>query len=129
MPLIEIHLIEGRFRTLTGEEMDARLWDIVFGFSAGTFEVRGHEHYLSAEFFRESFEEVIGEERRVALPVAERGERDRHAVQSEKEVLPELFFGDGLVQVLVRSRDYPHVDPDGFLSADPVELLFLYDAK
>ena len=40
------------FRTLTGEEMDARLWDIVFGFSAGTFEVRGHEHYLSAEFFR-----------------------------------------------------------------------------
>jgi uncharacterized protein len=41
-----------RFRTLAGEEMDERLWDIVFGFSASTFEVRGHEHYLSAEFFR-----------------------------------------------------------------------------
>jgi predicted N-acyltransferase len=41
-----------RFRTLAGEEMDARLWDIVFGFSASTFEVRGHEHYLNAEFFR-----------------------------------------------------------------------------
>jgi uncharacterized protein len=40
------------FRTLLGEEMDARLWDIVFGFSAGTFAVRGHEHYLNAEFFR-----------------------------------------------------------------------------
>jgi uncharacterized protein len=40
------------FRTLTGEEMDARLWDIVFGFSAGTFAVRGHEHYLNADFFR-----------------------------------------------------------------------------
>jgi uncharacterized protein len=40
------------FRTLAGEEMDARLWDIVFGFSAGTFAVRGHEHYLSVEFFR-----------------------------------------------------------------------------
>lgn len=40
------------FRTLAGEEMDARLWDIVFGFSAGTFAVRGHEHYLNADFFR-----------------------------------------------------------------------------
>ena len=40
------------FRTLAGEEMDAALWDIVFGFSAGTFAVRGHEHYLNAEFFR-----------------------------------------------------------------------------
>lgn len=41
-----------RFRTLAGEQMDERLWDIVFGFSVSTFEVRGHEHYLSAEFFR-----------------------------------------------------------------------------
>lgn len=40
------------FRTLAGEEMDARLWDIVFGFSAGTFAVRGHEHYLNTAFFR-----------------------------------------------------------------------------
>jgi predicted N-acyltransferase len=40
------------FRTLRGEEMDARLWKIVFGFSAGTFEVRGHEHYLNVDFFR-----------------------------------------------------------------------------
>jgi predicted N-acyltransferase len=41
-----------RFRTLAGEEMDARLWDIVFGFSASTFAVRGHAHYLNVEFFR-----------------------------------------------------------------------------
>jgi predicted N-acyltransferase len=40
------------FRTLPGEEMDARLWEIVFGFSAGTFAVRGHEHYLNVNFFR-----------------------------------------------------------------------------
>ena len=40
------------FRTLTGAEMDAKLWDIVFGFSAGTFEAHGHEHYLNVEFFR-----------------------------------------------------------------------------
>ena len=40
------------FRTLTGAEMDARLWKIVFGFSAETFEAHGHEHYLNVEFFR-----------------------------------------------------------------------------
>ena len=40
------------FRTLPGEAMDARLWEIVFGFSAGTFAVRGHEHYLNVDFFR-----------------------------------------------------------------------------
>lgn len=40
------------FRTLTGAEMDAKLWDIVFGFSAATFESHGHEHYLNVEFFQ-----------------------------------------------------------------------------
>jgi predicted N-acyltransferase len=40
------------FRTLTGAQMDEKLWDIVFGFSAATFESHGHEHYLNVEFFR-----------------------------------------------------------------------------
>jgi predicted N-acyltransferase len=40
------------FRTLTGAEMDAKLWNIVFGFSAATFESHGHEHYLNVEFFQ-----------------------------------------------------------------------------
>jgi uncharacterized protein len=40
------------FSTYTGEQMDATLWDIVFGFSASTFEARGHEHYLNAAFFK-----------------------------------------------------------------------------
>lgn len=40
------------FRTLSGGDMDARLWDLVFGFSAATFEAHGHEHYLNVEFFR-----------------------------------------------------------------------------
>jgi predicted N-acyltransferase len=40
------------FRTLRGEELDAALWDVVFGFSAATFAQRGHEHYLSVGFFR-----------------------------------------------------------------------------
>jgi predicted N-acyltransferase len=39
------------FRTLHGDEMDATLWRIVFAFSENTFQTRGHEHYLSTEFF------------------------------------------------------------------------------
>jgi predicted N-acyltransferase len=39
------------FRTLHGDEMDANLWRIVFAFSENTFQTRGHEHYLSTEFF------------------------------------------------------------------------------
>jgi predicted N-acyltransferase len=40
------------FRTLTGADMDQKLWNLVFGFSAATFEAHGHEHYLNVEFFR-----------------------------------------------------------------------------
>ncbi|WP_116810960.1 GNAT family N-acetyltransferase [Steroidobacter cummioxidans] len=40
------------FRTLSGAQMDAKLWNIVFGFSAATFESHGHEHYLNVEFFQ-----------------------------------------------------------------------------
>jgi uncharacterized protein len=39
------------FRTLHGDEMDAALWRVVFAFSENTFQARGHEHYLSSEFF------------------------------------------------------------------------------
>jgi predicted N-acyltransferase len=40
------------FRTLTGAQMDPQLWEIVFGFSAATFEAHGNEHYLNVQFFR-----------------------------------------------------------------------------
>jgi len=39
------------FRTLHGDEMTAELWRTVFAFSENTFQSRGHEHYLSSEFF------------------------------------------------------------------------------
>ena len=40
------------YRTLTGADMDEKLWKLVFAFSAATFEAHGHEHYLNVEFFR-----------------------------------------------------------------------------
>jgi predicted N-acyltransferase len=39
------------FKTYSGAELDARLWKIVFAFSAATFAAHGHEHYLNVEFF------------------------------------------------------------------------------
>lgn len=39
------------FRTLHSGDMTAPLWRVVFGFSAATFESRGHEHYLNEGFF------------------------------------------------------------------------------
>lgn len=38
--------------TLAGEDIDDDLWEIIFAFSAQTFAMRGHEHYLTAGFFR-----------------------------------------------------------------------------
>jgi uncharacterized protein len=40
------------FRTLGGAAMTPQLWDIVFEFSAQTFALHGHEHYLNAGFFK-----------------------------------------------------------------------------
>lgn len=40
------------FRTLHGDDMSPDLWQVVFGFSAATFESRGHEHYLNESFLR-----------------------------------------------------------------------------
>jgi predicted N-acyltransferase len=40
------------FLTLGGAEISASLWNTVFGFSAATFHAHGHEHYLTANFFR-----------------------------------------------------------------------------
>ena len=39
------------FRTLHGDEMTSELWRTVFAFSENTFASRGHEHYLSSDFF------------------------------------------------------------------------------
>jgi len=39
------------FDTLTGEALDAQLWRDIHALTAGTFHRRGHEHYLSADFF------------------------------------------------------------------------------
>ncbi len=40
------------FRTLGGAEIEAELWDVIHGFSLNTFRRHGHDHYLTAAFFK-----------------------------------------------------------------------------
>ena len=40
------------FRTLGGADIDAGLWDVIHEFSLNTFRRHGHDHYLSAAFFK-----------------------------------------------------------------------------
>lgn len=40
------------FRTLSGADIDAALWDIIYEFSHNTFRRHGHNHYLTADFFK-----------------------------------------------------------------------------
>lgn len=40
------------YRTLAGGDMTDELWNVVFAFSARTFALHGHEHYLNAGFFK-----------------------------------------------------------------------------
>lgn len=39
-----------RFRTLRGEEIDRRTWNVIFGFSERTFLRHGNGHYLNVDF-------------------------------------------------------------------------------
>lgn len=41
------------FRTLHGADVDPSLWDVIHTFSAHTFHRHGHEHYLTAAFFKQ----------------------------------------------------------------------------
>lgn len=48
------------FRTLGGAEIDAELWDVIHEFSLNTFRRHGHDHYLTAAFFKHLAQELPG---------------------------------------------------------------------
>jgi len=56
------------FRTLGGADIDAGLWDVIHAFSLNTFRRHGHDHYLTAAFFKR-LSEVLPEMVMVKLAV------------------------------------------------------------
>lgn len=58
-----------RFRTLRGEEMDRRMWKVIFGFSERTFLRHGNGHYLNVDFLLRASTAMPGS---IMVKVAER---------------------------------------------------------
>ena len=52
-----------------------------------------------AEFVREALQEVVGQQRDVLAPLAQRRNADLDDVQAVVQILAELAFGDGLLQI------------------------------
>ena len=73
-------------------------------------------------------DEVLGEERDVALALAERGHVDGDDVEAEEEVFAEAFFLDELLEVGVGGGQDADVDVDGFVASDAADLALFEDA-
>ena len=71
-------------------------------------------------------EEVVGEGRDVAGPLAEGRQPDHHHVDAVVEVLAELAGGHELLERLVAGQDHPHVDLDGLVGSHRLEGAILH---
>src|SRR5262249_4441819 len=73
--------------------------------------------------------EVLHEQGDVLFPLPQWRAIDRKHIESIKEILTKRASVDHSRQVAVRSRDDPHVDRDGLVSADALKLTFLQDTQ
>ena len=74
-------------------------------------------------------EEVLGEQRDVLAPLAQRRQHDRDDVEAVVQVLAEPALGDGLGQVLVGGGDDPDVGLQFLEAADAAEAPLLQHAQ
>src|SRR5262249_10030668 len=73
----------------------------------------------------EAVDEEGGENGNIPLALAERGQANRHHLQSIEEILAELPRTDCLIEIAMRGGDHPHVDADIRQTADALEGLLL----
>ena len=71
----------------------------------------------------------MGQQENVVFPLLERRQVDGNHAQPEEEILAELAFLHGQLEVLVRGRDHPHIHPDLLAAADPLDDLLLQEAQ
>ena len=88
---------------------------------------RGQVHhgfrYLAADF-RQEMAHHLGN---VIAPLAQRRHGDGNDIEPVIEILPERPFPDCRLQVAVRGRNHPDIDPDGDSPPDPHEFALLQD--
>src|SRR5690606_17914791 len=89
----------------------------------------GHPAHVLLELGAEVAEEVLDQERDVALALAQRRQAHLDHVEPVVEVLAEAALPDLLQQIAVGRRDQPYVDLDGLDAAHPLELLLLDRAE
>src|SRR5207244_3364165 len=70
-------------------------------------------------------DEVRDLQRNVLLPLAQDWHLDGEDVQPVEEIAPKCTRPHGGVQVTIRRRDQPYIDPDRPVSADTLELALL----
>ena len=89
----------------------------------------GGDAHLAAVFLVELLQEVVGQQRDVAMAFAQGRQEDGDDVQAEVKVGAELALGHRHFQIAVGGGDQTDVDLDGLGAADPFELAFLQDAQ
>src|SRR6266550_4028691 len=62
-------------------------------------------------------------------PLAQRRESQWEYVNSMKEILPKLIFLHLCVEITMSCDQHPRIHPNGFLSADALDFIFLQDAQ
>ncbi len=85
-------------------------------------------HRLAARA-RELGDEVVDEARNVLAPIAQGRQMDREDVQPVIEIFAELPLGDHRLEVAVGRRHDAHVDLEGLVAADALELALLQGAE
>ncbi len=75
------------------------------------------------------FQKIIHEQRNVVGTLAQRRNRNAHDVEAVKQILAELFGGDGGFERLVRRGDDAHVHLDRLVAADALERAALQHAQ
>ena len=74
-------------------------------------------------------EQIIDQKRNILMSFPERGDPNGNNIQTIIEIIPELALLDHRLQILIRSRNDPGIDPDPVLTTDPFEFHFLEDPE
>jgi len=89
----------------------------------------GEPAHVLSERRRERPEEGVGQGPNVFRALPQRRHPNEDRAQPVVEIGPERAFAHGLLQVAVRRRDDPDLDPDVGRSADPLERLLLEESQ
>ena len=78
---------------------------------------------------RDFLQEIFGQQADVLGALPQRRKLNAHDIEPVEQILAERFFGDFLLEIVVRRRDDAHVGLERFIAADAGEFAFLQHAQ